>query len=677
MNDGRETTQQRRETVGLWSMLAARPRPRILVLAYHSISDEWRHPLALTPRAFREQMLALRKRGYRAVTFATAAQALIDPTEGPLLAVTFDDGFRTVTRGREILDELGWTATVFVPTAAVEDGAPMRWLTDTTDPQRLPHVLPLSWTDVEALAEHGWEVGSHSRTHPLLSALSDAEAEEELGASRRELERRLGRCSSISYPWGEVDMRVVELARAAGYRFGSGLIAESPPGPMTVPRLAVSANDGPATFGLKTSAAVLSTRGTRAWRAADRIRGHGSIRWPARAYRRGRTALVLDGNTGPALAVTRSLGRDGWSVVTESGTKASWSKHSVGTARLPSTVREPDAFVEALAAAVDRLEPAIVVPATDASLQLAWSAVGDTPTRILGGDRRTVDTALDKVATLRAAERVGFPVPRWFLPESAQEARAAFAELGSPCVVKPRTSYLRRGSELVHRRHLVVDSVPALERALAALSDSGDALPLVQELVPGRAMSATAVVHDGRVLARVARQTLTFYPVAGGTSVWKRTVPADDAGVAEAVELLVRIGLHGLAEVEYQVGSDGRPRLMEIGARIHGWVPLAIAAGVDLPSLAADAAIGDLRPQDGGYAVAMEMRWLAGELLRLRAVTRQDELPVDVTRTSILASAWPPWRPGMRFDGIDRTDLGPLYRSLPIVGPLLRRGANG
>jgi hypothetical protein len=158
----------------------------------------------------------------------------------------------------------------------------------------------------------------------------------------------------------------------------------------------------------------------------------------------------------------------------------------------------------------------------------------------------------------------------------------------------------------------------------------------------------------------VARETLSFSPVSGGTSVWKRTIAPTEPGVRQAVELLQALGYEGLAEVEYQVPADGIPRLMEIGARAHGWVGLAIAAGVDLPLIGASVLVGEKVPRAREYKIGCEMRWVAGELSRLRvAISRRPQLPPDVTRLRILRSAWPPWRPGMRYDGIHLRDPGP------------------
>lgn len=375
---------------------------------------------------------------------------------------------------------------------------------------------------------------------------------------------------------------------------------------------------------------------------------------------------MLDGNSGPALAVIRSLGRAGWQLIVERGTKSERSRFATTSVELPDPLSAPDRYVEALVAHVDRLRPSVLAPATDATLELAWSAVGGS-THILGGDEQTVRLSLDKPRTLETAEQLGFRAPQWFAPTTGTEARAAADDVGWPCVVKPRRSYVRKGDVLVQRRHLVVGSPATLESALVRLGDPDGALPLVQALVPGRALSVSAVVADGRVIAAAARETLSFFPVSGGTSVWKRTISLSDAGAEAALELLERVGLTGLAEAEYQVGADGIPRLMEIGARPHGWLTIAIAAGVDLPLIAAELAVGLPPRPRADYEVGLEMRWLTGEALRLRSLLPGGALPADASALGILRTAWPPWKPGLKFDGIVRDDLGPVLPSLPAL----------
>jgi hypothetical protein len=151
-------------------------------------------------------------------------------------------------------------------------------------------------------------------------------------------------------------------------------------------------------------------------------------------------------------------------------------------------------------------------------------------------------------------------------------------------------------------------------------------------------------------------------------------VPPDEAGVADALSLLADIGYEGLGEVEYQLEPDGTPRLMEVGVRAFGWLPLAIAAGVDLALLAARALCGEHPGPEHGYRAGVEMRWPAGELNRLRDAALGRGLPAGVSRAAVLRSAWPPWRPGMRYDGIVRDDWWPwaparIRRDAPARAP--------
>jgi peptidoglycan/xylan/chitin deacetylase (PgdA/CDA1 family) len=68
------------------------------------------------------------------------------------------------------------------------------------------------------LASQGWEVGSHTRTHPNLTELSNKEITAELSQSKSCLERIAPGVSSLAYPFGACDARVRALA-SRHYKF--------------------------------------------------------------------------------------------------------------------------------------------------------------------------------------------------------------------------------------------------------------------------------------------------------------------------------------------------------------------------------------------------------------------------------------------------------------------------
>jgi peptidoglycan/xylan/chitin deacetylase (PgdA/CDA1 family) len=138
------------------------------------------------------------------------------------VVVTFDDGFRNqLVNAAPLLAEHGFRACFFLLTRLVS--APTEEAARICREQlHLPRpVEPLTWEDAAALVESGHEIGSHTQTHPDLSALSPAELDEELAGSRGTLERLLGRpVDHFSAPYGEAHRfspAVSEAARRAGY----------------------------------------------------------------------------------------------------------------------------------------------------------------------------------------------------------------------------------------------------------------------------------------------------------------------------------------------------------------------------------------------------------------------------------------------------------------------------
>ncbi len=375
-----------------------------------------------------------------------------------------------------------------------------------------------------------------------------------------------------------------------------------------------------------------------------------------------RTALVLDGRSGQALAVVRSLGRAGWRVLAEEDTRCARSRYAADVHQVPGATGDAGDCRRQLVAALARDRIDVLVPCTDASMQLVWELgeeLGDT--RVLGADRRSWELARDKRRTLAAADRCGFPTPTWFVPENAEQAVRDVDRVGRPCVVKPRCSYTPAGIGLAQRRHRIVEDIRELRDAVRELAEPDGGLPIVQAFAPGRSLAVSAVLYEGRVLAFGAREALSFLPVQGGSPVWKRTIAPDEVGVRAVLDLLVCVGYEGLVNVEYQVDAAGVPRLMEFSGRAHVSVPLFAAAGLDLPLIAAHALVGERPPVGHAYRVGVEMRWPGGELRRLPAALGDaGALPPGVRRRDVLLAAWPPWRPGMHYDQVARDDLRTL-----------------
>lgn len=252
----------------------SRSRADTIVLGYHAVSDDWPSSLAVDPACLEGQVRWLLDHGYRGTTFLDAATSSADRT----FAVTFDDGYRSVLlEGLPVLERLGVPGTLF-PNIAYLDSEELKvgpalqpWL----DSHHRHELESLTWDEVRTLAGKGWEIGSHTLTHPYLTRTSDEELERELVESKRRLEQELGRtCETLAYPSGDHDERVVAAAAGAGYRFAATLPRRFPatPRPLVWPRISISRDDTMLRFRFKVSRLVRRIRRSRVWTHADDLR---------------------------------------------------------------------------------------------------------------------------------------------------------------------------------------------------------------------------------------------------------------------------------------------------------------------------------------------------------------------------------------------------------------------
>jgi peptidoglycan/xylan/chitin deacetylase (PgdA/CDA1 family) len=79
----------------------------------------------------------------------------------------------------------------------------------------------LTWEMLQRIQRAGMTIGSHTRTHVLMTNESQARVAEEAAGSRKEIETRLGPgVRHFAYPSGRFDTASVDAVARAGYRFG-------------------------------------------------------------------------------------------------------------------------------------------------------------------------------------------------------------------------------------------------------------------------------------------------------------------------------------------------------------------------------------------------------------------------------------------------------------------------
>ena len=130
-------------------------------------------------------------------------------------AVTFDDGFQSVLENAlPVLIERKIPCTLFVPTGFL--GCHPKW--NNLNQSRDKNERVMTAEQLKNIPLDLVSIGAHTVTHSKLSILSNEEAERELYNSKKELELIIGRdVKMFSFPHGEYNNSLVDLARKAGY----------------------------------------------------------------------------------------------------------------------------------------------------------------------------------------------------------------------------------------------------------------------------------------------------------------------------------------------------------------------------------------------------------------------------------------------------------------------------
>ena len=190
----------------------------LAILNYHNIAAVpmgMKMPqLYVSPEQFARQLWWLRRVGLVGVSLSEGMRRLNTGDAAGCVALTFDDGYAdNMSSAAPMLREYGFGATCFVVSDWV--GSYNAW-----DSEQLGGRKPLmSRADIDGWLGLGFEIGSHTCSHPDLTALSQEAAMEELANSYASLSRITGApVTTFCYPYGRCNSGLARSAYQAGYR---------------------------------------------------------------------------------------------------------------------------------------------------------------------------------------------------------------------------------------------------------------------------------------------------------------------------------------------------------------------------------------------------------------------------------------------------------------------------
>jgi peptidoglycan/xylan/chitin deacetylase (PgdA/CDA1 family) len=208
------------------------PEPIMIpVLTYHRIIPRTASIYDFTPEMLEKHFKLFKTLGYHPISAVQFLAYLRQPELMPKkpIVLTFDDGNKShYTRVFPLLKKYGFQATFFVYPRAIKEKSN----------------LCLTWTELKEMNEAGFDIESHSMSHPFLtrSHISNGDntaylkwLNNELLCSKALLEYKLAKkITLLAYPYGWFDTIVESAAVQAGYQglftvnWGQNSLTENP-----------------------------------------------------------------------------------------------------------------------------------------------------------------------------------------------------------------------------------------------------------------------------------------------------------------------------------------------------------------------------------------------------------------------------------------------------------------
>lgn len=328
----------------------------------------------------------------------------------------------------------------------------------------------------------------------------------------------------------------------------------------------------------------------------------------------GKKVLVLGGEENPSLPVLKSLGSK--NVILTVASHDPWapglfSRYTAVRLKSPNPWISENRYIEWVINTCRTGGFDLVIPLGEkTSLWVAKHKSEISPyTTVPFPDYEIYMICRDKALTMKAAEKIGVPVPRTYYPEE-KTLEEISKSISYPAVVKPRISYGARGI-YYPRNYEELKQCYAL-----AVESCGPCI--VQEYIPQDGMQYKVelfIDHDRQVKIIGVYDKPRYYPPEGGSSTLNRTVH-NPVLCSEAKKMMQGVNWYGIADCDFiEDPRDGRYKLMEVNPRFTRSIRILVEAGLDYPAALLQSAQGKPVAFSNQYQIGLHMRYLLPDIM--------------------------------------------------------------
>lgn len=224
--------------------------------------------------------------------------------------------------------------------------------------------------------------------------------------------------------------------------------------------------------------------------------------------------------------------------------------------------------------------------------------------KVLVSDYETLEILNDKAKILTHLKNLSLPHPDFRIASSKDSLINAVQALGyphNPVVIKPSVGNGSRGIRVLDPKingydllfnHKPSSLYSSLDAVIESIGDNKIPEMVVSEFLPGDELTIDTVINSGKILEFMVR---TRESMRSGISIAGRFI--DNPEVKEYISNIINSlnisTFRGNVGFQVKRSKFGKYLLLESNPRIQGTSVSAIGCGVNLPSLAVNAALGN------------------------------------------------------------------------------------
>jgi len=282
--------------------------------------------------------------------------------------------------------------------------------------------------------------------------------------------------------------------------------------------------------------------------------------------------------------------------------------------RYPSPWRRPVDFVNRIRSVFEESGAKVIIAPHEESYLLIQARDRFPETALAAySSWETIDLLNNKLRSTQLAQSLGIPTPGTIELNGStgfgdQVSRAG---LDYPLVVK-----LKRGNSAkgVFYPASEIELEQCVNGLIKTYELATERYPIIQEFVRGEGWGVSGVWDKGHPLALVTHRRLREKTATGGTSTL-REISSNSKLEQHTLKLMNHMEWHGAAMVEYKYDPETQQAwFIEVNPRLWGSLALPVAAGLDIPWILYNLALGN--PIKGEHPKSgSKSRWLLGDLI--------------------------------------------------------------